>query len=189
MDDGEHGTKEMRESKLKSPKTMRDMLVVLSRSFPAQKKALRTFGYIMMGNVKMVFKNALTKRKNLTIGKTVSLAVMDNPAGNVCRISRSLRYPMPELASGFVARGIPLLMLHLQVKEMMSSMISQLNTCPPSKIQLGKALPVADLSFSIISSPSPSSASSRSTSSSSCISSDNSSSTSNRKRKLSAVIP
>ncbi|CDH52128.1 predicted protein [Lichtheimia corymbifera JMRC:FSU:9682] len=81
------------------------------------------------------------------------------------------------------------MMLHLQVKEMMSSMISQLNTCPPSKIQLGKALPVADLSFSIISSPSPSSASSRSTSSSSCISSDNSSSTSNRKRKLSAVIP
>lgn len=59
MDDGEHGTKEMRESKLKSPKTMRDMLVVLSRSFPAQKKALRTFGYIMMGNVKMVFKERI----------------------------------------------------------------------------------------------------------------------------------
>ena len=49
-DDGENGTKEMMELRLKLPKTFRDILANLSISFPGKISVLKTFGYVMMGN-------------------------------------------------------------------------------------------------------------------------------------------
>ncbi|KAG2220315.1 hypothetical protein INT45_009948 [Circinella minor] len=48
-DKGESGTKEMSESQLKCPKTLRDMFVQLLQKYPDKQDKLLTFGFIMMG--------------------------------------------------------------------------------------------------------------------------------------------
>ena len=49
--EGEKGTKEMKESQLKCPKTLRDMLVNLMKRYTDKKEDLMTFGFIMMGKL------------------------------------------------------------------------------------------------------------------------------------------
>ena len=49
LDEGENGTKELKEGHLKLPKTMRDMFVELVKHHEDKKQSIRTFGYLMMG--------------------------------------------------------------------------------------------------------------------------------------------
>ena len=48
-DEGELGTKEMNESCLKCPKTLRDMYVLLLKKYPDKQNQIMTFGFILMG--------------------------------------------------------------------------------------------------------------------------------------------
>ncbi|KAI8138624.1 hypothetical protein BJV82DRAFT_673563 [Fennellomyces sp. T-0311] len=133
-DKGKYATKEMKESQLKCPKTLRDMLAMLSISFPGKVPKLKTFAYIMMGN-------------------TISLEVMDCPKKYVCRITRSPRFTFSDDIEAYVTRTLPILRLYLATKRMMLEVVEALrhSAFPPIALSPNISLPVP---FAIVSLPS-----------------------------------
>ncbi|KAI8138604.1 hypothetical protein BJV82DRAFT_717277 [Fennellomyces sp. T-0311] len=145
VDEGEYGTKEFKESTLKLPKTMRDMLVEMVKSHEDKKQHIQTFGFIMMG--------------------TAIKAVIMDSIGNVCRVFRSQRYIYPADTSAFITRSTPILELFLQVKQMRLDVVDELKQSRPPASSFTPNTPLI-LVYSVNSPSSPSSPSTTATSSS-----------------------
>ncbi|KAI7852655.1 hypothetical protein BDC45DRAFT_513116 [Circinella umbellata] len=138
-DEGELGTKELNESNLKCPKTLRDMYVLLLKKYPDKQNEISTFGFILMG-------------------LSVFILVMDSPGGTVCRVSRSPRYQVSTDIRAFSTRVIPLLQIFLQVKKTMLKVVSQITTSSIPTLTLGQSNNVP-IPYSISSSSSKSASS------------------------------
>ncbi|KAI7855766.1 hypothetical protein BDC45DRAFT_438165 [Circinella umbellata] len=120
VDEGELGTKEMSESQLKCPKTLRDMFVQLLKKYPDKQDELLTFGFIMMGF-------------------SVSVIVMDSPGGSICRITRSPRYSITSDIEAFTYRVLPILKFFLSVKKTMERVIKATITSHVPTPSLGES--------------------------------------------------
>ncbi|KAG2227944.1 hypothetical protein INT45_011967 [Circinella minor] len=146
--EGEKGTKEMKESQLKCPKTLRDMLVSLVKRYTDKKQDMMTIGFIMMGF-------------------SLSLLFMDCPGGSVCRLTRLKRYHITTDIDGFTENGLSILEILLQVKHTMLHVIETARSSRPPPADLASANNKLYIPYSVSASSSSSSKSSTSASASS----------------------
>ncbi|KAI9491459.1 hypothetical protein BDB00DRAFT_874356 [Zychaea mexicana] len=115
--EGERGTKEMHESQLKCPKTLRDMFVSLAKKYTGTKQDVITFGFIMMGF-------------------SISLLFMDCPGRSVCRLTRLPKYHVTTDIDAFTDNVLPILDILLQVKHTMLRVIKAARSSKPPPADL-----------------------------------------------------
>ncbi|KAI8140070.1 hypothetical protein BJV82DRAFT_236025 [Fennellomyces sp. T-0311] len=160
--EGAKGSKELRESFLKTPKMMKDELAELISKRPDKRSQFRVVGFISMG-------------------LTLQMLVMDSPTGNVCRIRRTQRYEYPETVDLFQASVLPMYEMVLKAKAIMLGNIRILESPPARQAQTVDFAPVTSTSFRLPPcppSPQPPKIPSPSTSSASTAPSNSSSSSS-----------
>lgn len=144
-DDGPSGTKEIKESVLKIPKELKNMLLRLVAVAPQNRHDINTIGFIISG-------------------LQISMLVMDIPCGYVCRLSRTDRYAFP-ISPDFMSKQLtPILQLIYSAKELMLHTIEKLrasDTVPVSFISGADDTPIPPAFVSPSSSTTTSSTSSR----------------------------